>query len=810
MLRRPTLALALVGALAPRPSAAATPATLAEALRLGDDAAALDAAEALQRSLDPTVRAAAWFAEGLIHRRRGDANLASEAFTRVRTADTALAPWGAFHEAEQDLARGRAAVAVRECDAYAQRWPDGLHVDDCAQLVPFAWAALADADAAIDAAATWDAEHPESPLGEQVVLALADAERATSPARAVARYRQLATVFGAPLTYRRAVRALGELAEAGQAHAVVPDDLASRRLRAVSLRDSGLLDEAWAAFEALAADADDHPGLARWVEAEATTFGWRCRRFDALADLYRARLAEEADPEVAWLLHRALDKGGSFPAAVEVAKQGRATWPDHRRWRRETERIARSALLAHDHDTARAWFDEGGERRGITGTRNRFYAAFSAVEAGDTTDALTRLGALVDADDGLVAEARYWRARVLDDVDVDRADADRRWILEHEPDSWYALLLATPGPDARSGRPPIRPVAPPPVATSWTEAPWHAGAMPPAGAWVRDLAWSRVDLGTPPATPWPAPAAATLMARPFEAPVPGYAISPLFDPVGAQQLLDELVAEHAGTWPVLAAVRDLTRVGLDDVAGPLFSGFYEDWQTRLQKRDPLAKQLDAQLDKGAWRQLFTLVRDHHHTTRFSWGLWDDVPATMVADARRLALPPAHAPEVWRVARAHDVDPWLVLGIMRTESLYDARAVSRAGARGPMQVMPRTGHRIAERVGDEGFHTGRLHDPMVALDYGVLYLGRLMARFDGVFPLAVASYNGGPHNVSAWMKAFPDGVPLDRFVEHIPFGETRRYVRAVSERYAAYAHLYADAEVAVPPQTLGDDARVVDF
>jgi soluble lytic murein transglycosylase len=113
--------------------------------------------------------------------------------------------------------------------------------------------------------------------------------------------------------------------------------------------------------------------------------------------------------------------------------------------------------------------------------------------------------------------------------------------------------------------------------------------------------------------------------------------------------------------------------------------------------------------------------------------------------------------------------------------------------------------------DREFHTGDLEDPLLSIRYGVHYLGLLMQRFDGVYPLAVASYNGGPFSVSAWRRAVPD-LPMDAFVELIPFRETRDYVKKVSAGYAAYVHLYGPegAWVAVPPKAQGDHPEVVDF
>jgi len=84
----------------------------------------------------------------------------------------------------------------------------------------------------------------------------------------------------------------------------------------------------------------------------------------------------------------------------------------------------------------------------------------------------------------------------------------------------------------------------------------------------------------------------------------------------------------------------------------------------------------------------------------------------------------------------------------------------------------------------------------------------MERFDSVYPLAVASYNGGPHNVSRWMRQLRGEITLAEFVEMIPWEETRDYVK----RVARYVHIYGPegAALAIPPEPTGDDASVIDF
>jgi hypothetical protein len=109
---------------------------------------------------------------------------------------------------------------------------------------------------------------------------------------------------------------------------------------------------------------------------------------------------------------------------------------------------------------------------------------------------------------------------------------------------------------------------------------------------------------------------------------------------------------------------------------------------------------------------------------------------------------------------YDVDPALVAAVIETESRFHAGARSQVGARGLMQLMPRTGRWLGAT---------NLYDPEQNIDAGVKYLKYLQGRFDGNLTRAIAAYNGGEGNVKRY-----GGVP--------PFRETRSYVRKVMSKY----------------------------
>jgi soluble lytic murein transglycosylase len=142
---------------------------------------------------------------------------------------------------------------------------------------------------------------------------------------------------------------------------------------------------------------------------------------------------------------------------------------------------------------------------------------------------------------------------------------------------------------------------------------------------------------------------------------------------------------------------------------------------------------------------------------------------------------------------------LVLSVIRQESTFDERAISGAGARGMMQLMPETAQRVADTL-DLSYSRARLlSDPDYNIRLGSTYLARMLDRFDGTVPLALAAYNAGPHRVSRWIREFgdprTDDIDMIDWIETIPFSETRNYVQRVMESVAVYRHLLDETQLA---------------
>lgn len=143
----------------------------------------------------------------------------------------------------------------------------------------------------------------------------------------------------------------------------------------------------------------------------------------------------------------------------------------------------------------------------------------------------------------------------------------------------------------------------------------------------------------------------------------------------------------------------------------------------------------------------------------------------------------------RVPAGHEGNWTFIHAITRQESQFDRQAISHAGARGMMQLMPGTAREVAGKLGlsyDAGSLTS---DTNYNLTLGSTYFQQMLRYFGGSYPLAVAAYNAGPGNVNKWLRANGDprggGIDMVDWIEAIPIFETRNYVQRVLENAVVY-------------------------
>jgi len=208
----------------------------------------------------------------------------------------------------------------------------------------------------------------------------------------------------------------------------------------------------------------------------------------------------------------------------------------------------------------------------------------------------------------------------------------------------------------------------------------------------------------------------------------------------------------------------------------------------------------AELDEdGLLLMTELLIQAHAADTAFSvlWAMWSRGFHPQSRISRRywtLAFPLAFRKEVEQAAREAGLsNPNLVQAVMREESACNPQALSWAGARGLMQLMPGTAHEVARKLGMKRPGAQELLRPELNLKLGASYLAELLKRFEEEPVYAIAAYNAGPGAVVRWQARNTTEL-LEEWIEDVPIDETRNYIKRVLSSFTVYQWLYPDFRV----------------
>ena len=180
--------------------------------------------------------------------------------------------------------------------------------------------------------------------------------------------------------------------------------------------------------------------------------------------------------------------------------------------------------------------------------------------------------------------------------------------------------------------------------------------------------------------------------------------------------------------------------------------------------------------------------------------WDEIAIFTIAKAKywddiEVRFPLNYVDKIHENSVQHNLNPVILYGLIRRESAFNEKAHSPTGARGLMQIMPRTGKYIARHLNERWRGSNSLYNPVTNIKYGSYYYQKLLTQFDGHYAIALAAYNAGPSRVKRWLPE-SKSLPADIWIETIPYKETREYVINV----LAYALIYQQ-------RTQADDASL---
>jgi len=183
------------------------------------------------------------------------------------------------------------------------------------------------------------------------------------------------------------------------------------------------------------------------------------------------------------------------------------------------------------------------------------------------------------------------------------------------------------------------------------------------------------------------------------------------------------------------------------------------------------------------------MREYFHNRAYgkSLGIANQIPASQ-RERDLYRYPLAFWDLIQRKAQERGIDPYLVLALIRQESLFNERARSPAAAFGLMQLIPPTATRVAKQLGLAVPSRERLYEPEVNLTLGTQYLKDLLQRYSNNWYKALAAYNAGEAAVDRWERELATD-DIEEFVERIPYVETRGYVKLVMRNHRIYKRLY---------------------
>ena len=214
---------------------------------------------------------------------------------------------------------------------------------------------------------------------------------------------------------------------------------------------------------------------------------------------------------------------------------------------------------------------------------------------------------------------------------------------------------------------------------------------------------------------------------------------------------------------------------------------WADLLERLRRNESPFKSGTPAAAQTGWPRLSASIAALGGDYRLAVSGFSRIPSEEPRGLKRWSHPLVYSCQVLTAQREYGLPPALLLSLIRTESAYQPDIMSASNARGLMQLLPATAAKVAARLGLPEPGALDLFNPDLNVRLGSWYLAALIEGFDNE-SLALAGYNGGPYNIRSLILA-KEGMPLDVFVESLPFEETANYVKRITESRYIYETVY---------------------
>lgn len=227
----------------------------------------------------------------------------------------------------------------------------------------------------------------------------------------------------------------------------------------------------------------------------------------------------------------------------------------------------------------------------------------------------------------------------------------------------------------------------------------------------------------------------------------------------------------------------------------LQAGWLDEAQSELRGIGPIFSKTDQRIMAKVWGATFG-YRQAISLANQATQMENRLESASYID---MAFPREFLPWIDREAKEHEVNKRLLQSLIRQESAYQIRAISRSNAMGLMQLLPSTAAEVAQRLGVKDFSVEEdLMKPKTNIRLGTYYLAQMLKSFKSHVPLALAAYNAGPTRLRRWLSGrgllekltenLSSTPESEIWVEEMPWSETRFYVKAILRNYIVYGGL----------------------
>lgn len=207
-------------------------------------------------------------------------------------------------------------------------------------------------------------------------------------------------------------------------------------------------------------------------------------------------------------------------------------------------------------------------------------------------------------------------------------------------------------------------------------------------------------------------------------------------------------------------------------------------------KHPSEKQLYLRSDLHLLNAKIILFSQNYlNTFRYLYTVMDKKEVIFNRSLLEILYPRPFLEDLTKVLKGDSLDPIVVLSLIRQESVFNPQARSPVGARGLMQLMPKTAQRFRRSVREK-----QLSNPQINIDLGTKYFKNLMKRYDGNLVYVLSAYNAGESRVERWKgQYFDSDATIIKNIEAIPFSETRNYVKLIFRNIFFYKLLIEQKE-----------------